>query len=1327
MAEDQWLMSVYQNGKAAYDRGDYQAATAEWDKLNGVLDRYPAFKTVIDYLQGRAKNIPSDDANEVDQKLTERNRRISTAFQKGKEAYDNGNFEKASAEWGKLAEYLPEDAPERRVLADFKKYYDDSLKTKPAAKAAPVMSAEEASAMRDFLESATSDLKKKAEQAKVSAGSVDAANQSAVKDAFEKSKWLYFQGNTADAIAELEKISSYFTPNSPERRAIEKMTLAYRQSQDIEKEAAQAVAKKDLKYTPPQDFIPFIEQIRDKFAAQIKEADVQRQAAEKIGADRQTWATEDLQKGRALFQEGKTDPAMEIWGKAAGSFENETVLRGRLQDLKLSYENSLKAAQAAKDAEAKKDAKLPAPEDFFKVLNDMQLQLQTQTGSADSRKGKAERALIDKQAFVSGGFQKGKAFFAEGKFEEALKEWSPILAGLEEEPKLKPLLDQSVKAAQDLAAARKAAEDAEARKDKKLSAPQELEKLLTDQTQKLTQLTDTANDQRRAAEKHLADRQNLVNNTFDQGKALFEEGKFSEAAKEWSAMTLELKDAEQVKDQMQAVEAAYQESMKAQESAKAAEAKKDEKFPSPPELLKLMAELDLRIKSQVESAQSRKSAAEKEFADKQAAVDGIFAKGKLAIDQGSLPDGLKEWSAMIPYLEEGAKVKESFESLNAGYENSLKIQQAAKDAESRKDSKLATPDELEKALSEISARTEAENQLAADRERKADGSLEDRKTLVRNTYLKGKAFFDEGKSNEALNEWSSILSNLEDEAKLKALFGQAAQDTQVLAASQKSAADAEARQDSKLKTPEGLTTLLGEVNTKLTMQIADAEDKKKKSEEYLAQRQRQLDEAAAKGNAYFEQGKWAEATAAWSEILPSMEDPKSFQDTLAELEKIHAERQKVQKALDESGAWKDVKFKAPADISKELAESRERLLAQTQEAEVAKQKAVQYLADRQGQVQQTFDRGKKFYWEGKIAEAIQEWTSIAPYLEDSSIKTSVQAVTANYEALLKIQQEAQGAELRKDSKLKTPDELPKILGDANQIITSQTQYAETQKKLADQTFVDRQSIINSTFQKGKTLYEQDRIPEALDEWATITPYLEKGSQLKAFIDNVAKNYQESQVAKKVAEEAETKKAIKFRSPEDLSKLLDEASQKLNAQAEDSKMQKEVAEKTRADRQAFIDANFEKGKTMYENGNISGAVDAWTALIPYIEDDAKIRQLILKVEENRRALQEASASTETPAPEPRAALPDDFEKMLNDSNRELEKKTGEKGRAKLEADVREVIQNKKASSKKAADKKSVKTKSEAIPMDEIEQMMVEYNVATPNEIEKRHQELKAAVK
>ena len=152
LPETQGVTAVYEKGKQHYDEGDYPAALAEWDKLEGKTDATPAFRKMIDYLRGRAKNISKEDVREVDRQLEAlaRQRSAQTAvldsfgqltdeasqklevqttameeakaasekhlsdkeaallasFEKGKALYKEGLFEEAKTEWKLLADSL---------------------------------------------------------------------------------------------------------------------------------------------------------------------------------------------------------------------------------------------------------------------------------------------------------------------------------------------------------------------------------------------------------------------------------------------------------------------------------------------------------------------------------------------------------------------------------------------------------------------------------------------------------------------------------------------------------------------------------------------------------------------------------------------------------------------------------------------------------------------------------------------------------------------------------------------------------------------------------------------------------------------------------------------------------------------------------------------------------------------------------------------------------------------------------------------------------------------------------------------------------------------
>ncbi len=1494
--EEQWVMLVYQKGKENYDRGDYTAASAEWDKLSEVVDRYPAFKTVVDYLRGRTKSISPESADQVELQLASRKKQIETAFQKGKDLYDQGKMNEALAEWDNLSSYLPEDAPQRRLLEDLRKYYLESQQTAVSGGLTKEASAD----MQKFFASAAELFKTQAEQAKTALAASDSAQKN-IDEAYSKAKLLYYQGSYPEAMKEIEKLVPYFSEGSADRKGAEALARVYQQSLAEKGSAEKAIKQKSVKVKLPADFQRFTAEVDEKFRAELKESETRRSASEKSFADKQAWSSEDFQKGAELYRQGKVDEAVHQWESVASEFENErsmnalvetvkknqaerariqkelenalaekqalvngrlekgrflyeagnfeeakkewasvkglvgdddkidefitqmqqayqdslkirkseeeaktaanarlkspesfsimlesakeklrsridgakseqqkseqtasdraallqkTVssgkaliesgkfqealkewksllpivedeedLRKSLEALEADYEAAQKAESDAKLAETKKNSKAALPDDLSVLLLDAGRQIRAQNDAASSRKKQAERSLVDRQAFVSEHFDKGKAFFDGNKLSEALKEWSMILPNLEDEAKLKPLIDQALTDQLSLASSQKSALDAESHKDQKMKTPGELSKMVDAARAKIMTDTEAAKVRAAAADKDYASRQLLVQNTLVKGKALYEEGRYSEALKEWSATLDDLEDSDALRSSMKVIEARYEESITSSKAADEAEARKNSKLPAPTALKPLLAELQQKMASQTQNYASRKEQASQVIADRRAEIDGVFAKGKLAAENGNLEEALSQWSALLPSITEEADLRKMITQVQTDKAALAEILKAAEETEKRQTSKVDSPEALEVILTEISVKLQGEAAMARNRKEQLEKSADARKTLVRNTFEKGKAFYGEGRHHEALKEWEGILPQIDHEEALKPLFDKAMKEYESLAISQKEASDAESLKDQKLKTPEELPAFLQGMSDQLQIHTLEVRNQRAQAEHTLELRQSDVDKTVMRGNALFREGKIEEAKAEWLSLLSSVEDETLLKSTVEALVKLHEDRVTLKKTEEETVGLPQQRFKLPSDLSTELSDASQKLEMQRIDAEGKRRIALESLAQREAEMRQVFDKGKKYYWEGRLPDAIQSWASIAPLLEDSEIKTKIAVLAQSYDNLLSTRQETQTAELRKDNKLKTPEELPKLLENMNQIVQSQAQYSDTQKKIADQTYVDRQALINTTFQKGKALYEEDRIPEALEEWASISPYLEKGSELKAFIDSVSRGYQDSQIAKRAADEAQLKKTIKFQTPADLSKYLAEASDKMKAQVEDSNIQKEAADRSRAERQVWVDGKFEHGKLLYQKGDVAGAVDEWKTILPYIEDDSKVRQLILKAEENKKALENQNETAAvTPAVPAKIVIPPDLGKALAAANADLEKSVARNNRTKLESDVQNVIQEKKKKSKKEDPKIAVVVPQ--IPLDDIEQMMLEYNISTPQELEKRHQEMKA---
>ncbi len=1797
MNEEQWLMTVYLKGKEYYDQGDYQAAVTEWKKINTVVERYPAFKMVIDYLTGREKALSPDAVQQVDKRLEDRRRQIEQAFQRGKQFYDKNDMDKALVEWDRLALYLPEEAPQRRLISDLKSYYSQSQMTAP--KEVDPMTKELSGEMLRFFASAAELYKTQAIQAK---GALQASEnaQETVGSGFQKAKLLYYEGNYDKAIEELEKIKPFFRANSSERESLEDLIQIYHQAEGEKQAANSAMQSKNIKVKTPAEFSKFVEEVHEKFKVDLKESETQRRAREKAFEDQQSWMSADFKKGLDLYKAGNTEQAIAEWEKVAPNFENEETVRqlidkvkkhtAELQKIRFEQEKSIKEKQAlingtlengrllyqagkydqaaqewnnisslfedptqfqefikamgeihkntaqiekakieaqakagvkfrapdsliqilseakerlkketdaaeaekqraqkagqtqefiqrtiesgrllaqagkideavkewnkvsnyfedadkfkefikfmeaiqvdlsaaqsakneaatiagskiqtpatlssilsdakarlkkesdaadlekqkaqknqqtqdyvnktiqsgrelaqagkmseavaewskltesfedagrfeefirsmsdiqkewsqiqvakqeasaiasnkiqtpavlstilseakvrlkqemdsaeqegqkakkaqqvqsmietamesgrvfakagqyneaikewskisglfedkanfenflgdiatvqagieqakksqaeaqaksntkfktpadldqilsetrndlkekmetarqtqtkseqsladrqtlvrqtitngkmllesgkweeavkvwrevlpyledsekleqsiseleamqqskqkaeisAREAELKKDSKVSTPDGLSDLIKQATREIEVQVETARSRKRKADLSLADKQTLTSEGYDKGKALLADGQYIQAFQEWQKILSNFDDVVTVKPMLDKATEQTQALVNAKKLADQAESKKDLKVKTPSDFSKLLESALAKINTETEMAKTKRGAAEESYASRESLVQSTFEKGKALYNEGQYAEALDIWKKMLSELSDGEQIKRSIDQIEASYGKLIDARKDSEEAEKKQKAGVTAPSAFKAMLDEIGQKLSVQTEASAKRKAEAEKSISEKTAKAEAIFAKGKLLYDEGKASEAFYEWQNMIPYLQDGSSIKENLNALQANHEELRKIEMAAKEAEIKKDSKLPTPSEFAKVFDDISLKLKSQIQSAQDTQKKHESVLADRKSMVLNSFEKGKELYADGRFEEAFDTWGLMLPALEDEGLTRKQIEGAKEAYQNLALAEKAARVAEEKKDQKLKAPEGFAALISESTDKLKIRSIDAQSQKALADQAYKIRQSELMAKVAEGNKLFEDGRFEEAHAIWLSVMPSIENTADFQAAIDELRKIHDERKKVEALSEQAAALKDTKFPAPAGITAEIVDARAKLKAQLAEAEAYKAKAEQQLAGRQAQIQAAFEKGKQAYWDGKVSEAVQEWSSIADSLEDQSVRKSIQTVAESYDNLLKTQRAAQEAELKKNNKLRTPDELPRLLADAKQIVSSQQTYSETQKKIADQTFVDRQALINTTYEKGKRLYNENRIPEALEEWGTITPYLENGSQLKEFIQGVQESYDQSLIAKKAADEAQVKRTIKFQSPENLSTLLEETGRKLKAQADESQSKKAEADKTRADRQLFIDSNFLRGKLLYEEGKLTEAIDIWKSLLPYLHDDGKVRQLIVKAENARRELSE------------------------------------QQKKSKLEEDVRNVIQDKKISSTKIAGlstpakpTKAGKPAKSGPQLDEIEQMMLEYNIASKTELEKRHQELQA---
>jgi tetratricopeptide (TPR) repeat protein len=207
-----------------------------------------------------------------------------------------------------------------------------------------------------------------------------------------------------------------------------------------------------------------------------------------------------------------------------------------------------------------------------------------------------------------------------------------------------------------------------------------------------------------------------------------------------------------------------------------------------------------------------------------------------------------------------------------------------------------------------------------------------------------------------------------------------------------------------------------------------------------------------------------------------------------------------------------------------------------------------------------FEKGKRLLSQGKVPEAIAEWNTIIPYMRDSSkFKADLEEVQQNYlQAEAAKKSAAAAADKDRDTKVSPLDAFDVLLSETNNKLKAEVRDANVRKQKAESSILVKQKFVLATFEKGNALYNKDKISEAISEWVRLIPYLDD-EELKSAIRTARTNCNLSEQAKRSADEAESKNdQARFRSPEDLNRLLIDAAGKVKIQMEQSKAQETKA-------------------------------------------------------------------------------------------------------------------------------------------------------------------------
>ena len=1256
-----FVRSAQDRGRLYYDSDRIDQALAEWEKLFPFLDPLSGDKLLIENLKqnylgyreardqlkaasAEAAKIKLPDelhkaVSQTSQELMQRTNRlraerestegqmndrstvIRSAIEKGRIFQQTNRIDQALAEWEKLLPYLSAESRERALIENLRQNYKDYLDTavlhqetfskkESIVEFPPDLKKDLAKTNEELIQKATLlRAKRQGRETKL------AQRRAAILSAVEKGKILYQTQHLDQALVEWDKLLPYLDNASEEKIQLENLRQSYRDFQQSFDRLKEVVARSAEKVVLADDLKKILSETTQGLIAKANELRGERQALELKVEDRQTQVLSTLEKARVYTQAGRVDQALEEWNKITNAFDESSDAKALVQGLETSYAQYVAAKAALAEALSKRDAKMPAPEDMAKLIQSAQKQIASNMQDVGVSRAKMEKEVLDRQAFVDTTFEKGKNYASNSQWLDAVYEWEKLLPYLDEKESFGPMIEDVKKNWNELEAVRKSNDVfiATTYKETKLPFAPEMEKVLIDLDGALKDLINKAQAERSKMEKALGDRETFLKMTFEKGKAYYEAGKYKEAIEFWTSLMPQLKEDPQVQSLASALPQRYQDLVDAQKAAADAQAHRDEPLPVPLEFSKYLDNLAQKINAVNLEAMSRAEKAKQTHAERAASVGQIFSQGQAFYEKGEWENAIKTWSALPPYLQEEERVRALVDNLAASYRNYVKAQEEAKNAEATLEARFAPQAELSQILMDAAFKLDKERQVTELARERTEKIIAEKQTAVQQLYAEGKAYYDQGKLPDAFAAWRSLLPSVNNQKELEDLLNKADQSFQGYVTLKEQNQQSLTKKEIKLAAPTELNQMLETVNLQLRDQVFDLKNRISQTEKMLQDRKSWIEVTFQKGKLAYTQGRYQEAVAEWRTLMPFVENGTLLEKQLADFEQSLKVSLEASKIGAEAENKKSAKFVPPDELGVLLVELNEKVKNEALQASAEKIRSEQQYSERRKWMKQRFDLGKSFYLEGKFDQAIAEWEKFGPYLdEQSGAKKLLEAVKQSYEEASLAKKSAVEAAAGDYQGLKLPyaEQMEKLLSEADTKLKEEASAYTVKKGEMEKTMAERQEWSVTTFNKGKIFYDQGQYDEALGQWERLLPYLEEGQAIKERIISLRESVNAIAAGKNsLGESSSGERPVKLKNEEEVLMVLEQADQKFKAEAEALRAKKLDLEKSFEQRAAWMEDTFQKGKTYYDQGNYSKAVEEWGTLGPYLGENPRVRDLI----------------------------------------------------------------------------------------------------------------------
>ncbi|OGW91792.1 MAG: hypothetical protein A3D28_03875, partial [Omnitrophica bacterium RIFCSPHIGHO2_02_FULL_63_14] len=1136
-------------GERLFRRGRYLDAIHKWEGIESYLseDQRMRFEAVregynrLEEARRRAPQAVSAPAaktvapaeltrvlNEADRKLreeievesaeqrkasagaSEKREWIDSVYEKGKFLYEDGQYREAVAVWSQMLPHLADEAQLRSLLkiidSNVRTLEDLRVRTSAAKTAAPSAPDE----LVELLTQADERLKTESEKAQdVRLGAEEQAKRrtARVQSFYGKGRALYEQGRVDEALKAWNALLPDVADADKIKERLSRVRSGLDQARDAKKKAEEAVSQSGVKPPAPEELTEILERTDQTLAVQTEEAEGAVTGVRRTETERRRIIEGVFTKGRVLYSQGRIDEAVRAWEALLPEVENASGLKAMLQQVSARYQEAARTRLAAENALAEREAKLATPQEFVDLLTEAGQSLDSEAKKALTSRTESERLSAERRARLQEAFEKGRALYDQGRLDEAVKAWVKMLPELQDADQVRSRMQSIDARKEQVADARRRAEEAAARQSMKFAAPPELPELLKEAAERLKTLADDALREASQSQKSATERERWIKEIFEKGRQNYQAGHFEEAFKTWGQLAPYLENEAAIRAQIRAAEDAYRESLNARQVAEEAAGKQSAKPLSPQGLSAVLTRAAQELEKETQLARTRRQEAERVVADRGQWVEETFLKGQQLYEAGRSEEAFDVWESMIPFLKDSARTAQLLDKAQAGRRAAVESQRVAEEAAAAKDVKFETPAGFEKLLVQLNQRQVEEREAAVRETADIQKSVADHQARVNAAFEKGKQLYQKGDYAGASREWRAILPDIEGSDSVKILMESLEKNDAALIEARRSASQAVEQQTGRVAAPAELPLLLEKASQELGGEAETEKVRARELQQSMAEHKANLQGIHDKAKTLFAEGRFREAADAWSQLTPLVADGPVIRQSLDDFRRRHAEVEQTRAAADQAEASSRQTQKAPAEFLKMLSQAEKDLEAQAREDAERQARLQKELSDRQAGVLESFRKAGELYKKGDVEGALKIWEALEPQVDPSQgLLALIQKVRSSYEEA----QAARGAAndfantQYKDLKVPYADQMTALLNEMDQGLAARTQKAQEDLNQMQKTLAERQEWINATFQKGRDLYQEGRHQEALDSWETLTPHLDKTSQIR---DQIARQRQ----------------------------------------------------------------------------------------------------------------------------------------------------------------------------------------------------------------------------